>query len=482
MAILRSSCGLARLFGAFLVAVNTVTALSRKPPILFSLRSLNRIILALLALVCAGVMAYPGATAIHQTSLCLLVHLASALTLAMNVVRQRNCLRNYPGRSIGVADSIIAPADILAETSISSAIWFLAPVAKLAYLALLAGNSMAFYNSYVFSGEWNPGGSTIVAVISRLAGVYRHTFLESWPALIDPLSQSQWFGVSIVCVLLIGAIAWRLTRHAAYQDLPSTPALSLSVAGGILLIIPSVGVLIWLEQYSGDLWRTYFYVPIGAAIALVSLIALVSTPITRVALRHAVIIALSLAVCFSGLLRLYQQHERLVASADNKAILLHNLLKVAPRIHPDTIMLLMTELTRDELDATDFYEFQYSHELDDSILYVLYGDRVPVTSYFCLASEPCPLWENETDSDSADSPAAILQRTLVLKINDDLTVELIEDPATFLRLGYQRPLRRQPALRRRRVPAVPRRNHARSRSAPLKALAWSDAAHCLTML
>lgn len=320
-----------------------------------------------------------------------------------------------------------------------AAIWFLAPGAKLAYLALLAGNSMSFYNSYVFAGEWNPTADTFGPVISRLADVMRQTFFDSWLAAIRRFSNSEWLGMTVILLALLAGIAWLLARNDARQGLFSTGALTGYLAGGLLLIIPSVGVLIWLEQYSGDLWRTYFYVPIGASITLFSLIALAASPIKRPAIRDTAIIALCLAVCAPGVTRLFEQRERLTASADNKAILLRNLLRSAPQIEPEAIVLLLTDLSRDELDASDYYELQYSAELDDSMLYVLYGNGVQLSSHFCLESEPCSRLELVADTAAPDWDDEIFQRTLFFKIHRDLAVEVIQDPIAYLDLPIDIP-------------------------------------------
>ena len=223
-----------------------------------------------------------------------------------------------------------------------TAVWFLAPGAKLAYLALLAGNSMSFYNSYVFTGEWNPTAEPFGQVARRLADVIRQTFFDSWLAAIGQFPKGEWLGMGAVMLALLAGIAWLLARKGARQDFFSTRALTNCLASGLLLVFPSVGVLIWLEQYSGDLWRTYFYVPIGAAVAVFSLVALVASRIKVRAIREAAIIALCLAVCAPGITRLFEQRERLADSADNKATFLRNLVQSAPKIEPDASVLLLT--------------------------------------------------------------------------------------------------------------------------------------------
>lgn len=320
-----------------------------------------------------------------------------------------------------------------------AAIWLLAPLAKLAYLALLAGKSLTFYNSYVFSGNWNADSDGVAPILSRLADVYRHTFVDSWLDSVWQLSQSNWLVLCAIVIALAAGIAWLLARTNRQQTLPSNQALAQFTAGGILFIIPSVGILIWLEQYSGDLWRTYFYAPIGAGVALFSLIALVTAPIKHRTHRHTAIVVLCLAACAPGIARLFEQQEQLVASADNKATLLRNLLHVAPHIEPDTVLVLLSDLPLEALDATDYYELRYSRELDDSILYILYGSDAPLRSHFCLEVAPCSHLKVVTDIVAPDWTAEALQRTLFLKLNRDLTVQLIDDPLDYFDIDIDIP-------------------------------------------
>ena len=317
-----------------------------------------------------------------------------------------------------------------------TAIWYLAPLAKLAHLLLLAGSSITFYNSYAFEGDWNPSGGGLTPVFERLMNVYSQAFVDGWLEAIAQLFQSNWLAMSAIVAALIAGFAWLLMRDSLRQPPPATRDLIMTFAAGLLLIVPSVGVLIWLEQYSGDLWRMYFYVPIGASIAVFSLFALATSPIKQLALRNSLIVALCLVAFIPGIARLYEQHEGLVSSADNKARLLHNLLKIVPSIEPDTVILLLTDMTREQLDETDFYEFGYSRELDDSMLYVLYDDRVSRTAHFCLESEPCSHLELVTDPLSPDWNEETYQRTLILKIQRDLTVEVIQDPKTYFDLDF----------------------------------------------
>ncbi len=164
------------------------------------------------------------------------------------------------------------------------------------------------------------------------------------------------------------------------------------------------------------------------------MLGLLAAPIKRLPYRNAALIILCLIVTLPAFVRLFAQHERTVISANNEAILLGNLMQLAPRINKDTTVLLTADMTREELDATDFYEFQYSYSLDNSILYILYGDGVPVTSYFCLSAGICSIAGGEETLFSVELTQDLLKRTLVIKLNEDLSVELLDDPAGYFGL------------------------------------------------
>ena len=313
-----------------------------------------------------------------------------------------------------------------------AAIWYLAPASKLAYLALLAGLGMRFYNSYVFSGEWNAGGNTLAATGARLLDVYAHTLVEGWASAITAFSQSDWLGMSALICIVAAGLAICLARERS--ALPSTSELARKLAWGLLFIAPAVGVLVWLEQYSGDRWRSYFYAPIGGSIALLSLAALLSTPIRRAAYRRALIIALCLLACLPGMVRLFEQQARLASQADDIKLMLRSLLEAAPALSPDTRVMFFSDMSSAELDASGIYALRYSWQLDDSILYLLYG--APHSSDFCLTAAPCAALDRVSKPNAPGFSASDFHRTLFFKILPDLNIQLIAEPQTYF--AFQR--------------------------------------------
>ena len=197
----------------------------------------------------------------------------------------------------------------------STLIWYAAPAAKISYMFLLVGNGMQFYNSSVFDGASALGfgsASRLQNTLSRLADVYLYAIRDGWVEAIDSLSHSRWLIPSAVALALAAAITFFLAWRTSTEELPAARQFAFALVIGLLMVIPSVGVLIWLEQYSDNLWRLSFYLPFGSAIVAFSLLGLLAAPIERLSYRRAALTILCLIVILPTFVRLFAQHERTV--------------------------------------------------------------------------------------------------------------------------------------------------------------------------
>ena len=319
-------------------------------------------------------------------------------------------------------------------------IWYLFPLCKIAHLLLLSALNMSFYNSHVFDVSAVTTGtvdSFFGGVFGRLVEVYHQTFIGGWQDAVTSLSDSSWLSWSLVMLLLVVAVGWHLSRGHVQIGFPTHGQAWLALLGGLLFMIPSVGVLIWLEQYSGDLWRMYFYVPIAAAIVLFSVIILLTSPLRNTRFRTVIVLVICLILILPATARLLAQHQYYVTRANSKALMLMDLLELIPQINPDTVILLKTDMSQEQLDASVIYEFNYSNDLDNSMLYTLYGNGQPVHCSFCFSANRCSTFGGEETIFSA--PEEFLHRTLVIQINEDLSVQLVDQPANFFGLDSNAP-------------------------------------------
>ena len=122
--------------------------------------------------------------------------------------------------------------------------------------------------------------------------------------------------------------------------------------------IPSVGVLIWIGYYSRDLWRLYLYVPGPAAIAMFSLLALLTTPIRRKRHRNAVLVALCLLLTLPAISRLFLQHEHYVTSANNKRRILEQIVQLAPELENQTMLLVLSQMSDEDFQQKHIEEMK----------------------------------------------------------------------------------------------------------------------------
>ncbi|MCY4467041.1 MAG: hypothetical protein OXE46_16030 [Chloroflexi bacterium] len=312
--------------------------------------------------------------------------------------------------------------------------WLLAPAGKLTYMLFLSGNNIRFYYSNLFEGivSGAAGGGMLANALNNLLAVYRHSFVEAWRDALHSLSAGEWLGTLAAALLLGAGVCWYLTRDTRGLDLPDARRLGIGLLLGALLILPAVGVFIFIEQYSNDLWRLYYYVPEGAAIGLFCLASLLTRCLRQKSLRLLVLCSLCLLLLLPGMSRALHKRQQDVARADNKALLLHSLAAAAPKIQAGVAVMLTTDMAADPFRATDLAEFLVSRSLDSSVYHFLYhGGTIP-HAYFCRKDGYCKATPDEETLFRSDAPELLLQRTLVFELREDLSAMLVEDPAAWL--------------------------------------------------
>ncbi len=299
--------------------------------------------------------------------------------------------------------------------------WYLAPAFKLTYLALIALTGRSFYRSnYVYAGSEIRDDNLVATTIDNLLEVYHRTFVLGWGDALTDLGRNSWLPLTFVMVALVTASAWYLWKRQENQLYADEKNLMLGFLTGALLIVPAVGVLIWLGYYSQDLWRLYLYVPGPAAIALFSLIALIASRIPSAGYRNLAIIIACLLLMFPAISRLILQHEHFVHSANNKRRVLQQIVEIAPELKSETRVLVLSDMPRGVRLSKHIEEMKSN--MIGSALYVVYSGGVSGLGSMCLSAENChPI------SDWADH----LADTLVFLLHDDLSLELVREPQTI---------------------------------------------------
>lgn len=300
-------------------------------------------------------------------------------------------------------------------------IWYLAPAFKLIYLLLLVLTGRGFYRSnYVYAGTEVKVDNLIAATIDNLLAVYQRTFVLGWGEALADLNRNGWLWLTLAIVMLVGLVTWTLWKRGASRSHLNERNLLLGLLTGTLLIVPAVGVLIWFDTYSQDLWRLYLYVPGPAAIALFSLIALIAHRILRQRFRDPAIALLCLLFIVPGVSRLILQHEHFVVSADNKRRVLEQIVRIAPELASETRVLVISDMPA-EIRLSKHIEDMKSSMIG-SALYVIHEAEAAGMGELCVAAARC-----DPIVDWADH----LSDTLVFLLHDDLSLSLVEDPGTI---------------------------------------------------
>ncbi len=314
--------------------------------------------------------------------------------------------------------------------------WYLIPLFKGAYTILLYATGRDFYQSGLLRGGSQTQAAIqdiAAAVIEATGKVVSYSFVEGWREALSTIRGDPWWASILLPLAIVGGVAWYLVRQSDPSQWPAGRDIGRSVLIGFLLVPASVVALLWLPLYANDLWRPFLYVPLGASIALFGVLLAATKRIRNFKYRERVLIVLCLALLIPALSRLQLQGRGHVQSADRKAKILHNVLEIAPRLEPSTQLLIVTPMENEALQQLGIFEFIH-WDMINSAFYVLYGSEAPERAYFCLSWRICSTKGDEETIFDSDAPGELLQRTLVFKLNEDLSLELIDDPVSELAL------------------------------------------------
>ena len=306
----------------------------------------------------------------------------------------------------------------------ATVIWYLSPAFKVAWLLLLELTHRPMYSQASAGGE----ADWLARALESLGWVYRQAFADGWAEAFASLADGTWLGWALIALAVVAAVAIWLTRRDA--PLTSQRKIMAGMAGGLLAVLPAVGVLIWFAVYRNDDWRMFFYVPLGAAAAVFCLLLLLTSRL-REKWRDWTLVALCLLLALPCLTRLYAQHARTIDAANRKTRILHDIVSLAPRPFPDTRLLVMTSLSWQEMEALGIWELA-AGAMFEAAIWLTYGEHAPGAATFCLSPSHCSRIDSLDMLLIADDREAALQETLLLHLDADLTVSLVEDPVAYL--------------------------------------------------
>ena len=306
-----------------------------------------------------------------------------------------------------------------------TAIWYIFPAFKAAYLLLLLSANQDFYRAEVFLDSPR-AVSEFAMVIPNLVDVYRNTFVDGWREAWAAAGQNTYMILTVAGLAFVGGIAWHLARAKDADTFPSVRQISIWLVSGLLLIVPAVGVLIWIERYRDNLWRLYFYVPIAAAMVIFSLIVLLTALIARPRYRNVTVIILCVILMFPALSRLFLQHEHFVNAANIKAQILMQMMEQAPQIDPTAEVILLADMSLEDLEANNIAEFW--ENMLDSAYFVLYQRDHPQFAFMCLTIiRKCHTSDLKRPRFHYLRQDTSYRDTILLRLYDDGTVKLLDE-------------------------------------------------------
>lgn len=314
-----------------------------------------------------------------------------------------------------------------------TAIWYLVPIAKAAHVSLLTMYGGGFYGAWLITNEV-VAPDMLGVYLGRIVNVYGQTFVAGWGEAVNAISQNSWAAPTVATLALTGLTAATLARETAPGErFPRPRNIAAATVAGFLLVLPAIGILMWFSRYASGLWQIYTYVPIGAAIAVLGLLALATAFMKRPRLRQALIVGCSLLLIWPGLSRLYLQQWQHHLAADAKARVLRQIVEQAPAFEDGAHVMLFTTMQINELAEKGVVELTY--EMFDSAIYMLYQDRRPIVATMCKYGRRCSRYDTilrfmDRDFLSDDED---YRDVVMFQLHADLRVELLRELPPELR-------------------------------------------------
>ncbi len=312
-------------------------------------------------------------------------------------------------------------------------LWYLFPACKMIYLFWLIATSQDFYTSgriYDLLATERAGSSAVNQLIQNLARVYENTTHLAWTEAFDSLGQGTWIGWSLLMAAVVAGAALFLAHVQGGKTFPAKKDAALMLLAGILFIVPAVAVLIWFEDYSDDLWRMYFYVPIGAAVAVFGMSSLLASALGSVRTRSIIVSVFLLALMVPATNRLLLQQAHFARSADTKAIMLHEMMEQARAFDSNAIAIMLADRSLDELEDLGIFEFESN--MLDSAFHVLWQAESPRFAFLCFLNRRCHPSDIDYDGYVLDEKTSFGE-LVFFQVRDDLTIELLRDLPPELR-------------------------------------------------
>lgn len=307
-----------------------------------------------------------------------------------------------------------------------TAIWYLFPALKLCYLLLLIVKQERFYLSRLFGASQGIVPSSLVPQhLENFIQVFHETFFLGWSRSINSISENPHLPLIIAMFALVGIVAWLLWRGEKGHQIITDGQNLLLLGLGILFVFAAVGVLIWIDGYSRDLWRLYIYMPLPAAIVVFALLLFLSSRIAESRRRNALVAIFCLLLMLPAMSRLVLQHEHYVNSANSKRHILGQILQLAPELEGQTRVLVISAMSPEELRRKQIGEMIESDMIGNALA-VLYRGNTSGVSYFCVSVQSCPPLNRWSWRDH-------LADIIIFLLNEDLSVELVETPSAFIR-------------------------------------------------
>ena len=313
---------------------------------------------------------------------------------------------------------------------------------KLSWIVLLYATGRPVLYSDRFDGLFSTGAlpksQSLASFADMVADVYLRITIGGWRDAVAALAVNDWWLPTIGAVCCLAAVALYMARQRDDANEPTSRQALLAALGALALALPASSIALAHRggSLAGEILDSFVralfdYAPALAAVALVCLLLPLTKRLPDRRKRDLALIGLCMALLLPGMSRLFVIHGALTHSAHAKATVLFRTLEAAPRLEPDSYLLLVTTLSKEELTESDLVEL--ASAAFSAAISLLYSESEAPQGYFCIAPFSCS--KGITGKFDWSDHASRWRDTAALELRPDLTVELVDNPAERFNWG-----------------------------------------------
>lgn len=242
---------------------------------------------------------------------------------------------------------------------LTAGIWYLGPLIYALYWLHGHDGALPAYQQRLLLGNLDPG-NIIPQMLTGLLHAYRQNFWGGWIAALQQVN-SVYAGLATLTALVTGCLAWLTNR----QPQSKNHLWGIGLSGLLILFLGFVPYV--LTSLRLETWRVFSYASIGAALTVTALAEWIAS---RFPARNVVLIVLMTPLLTLGIVTVFNEQRIFSENSLAQAQILTALVKQAPKVNPNTLILLID----DPVDMGAIRAFWANFYFESAVRF-LYGNQ-----------------------------------------------------------------------------------------------------------